>query len=258
MSTQSVAGGVRLIETQLVSQRLANGPRALIVTLAPTTKGTANGTPWYAPWNGTSDNPVPTDADPLPFGAPALPDPGKGLRVRLRFGAGGAAVVTMFDYPANGACFGVTADLLDIDVVPIDEDDPKVYPSVETIPFVGAWFVEGNAADPSPLQWAEVPQLLGEAAVLYYSVKPFARQLEITSSGGNVDEGGLQVDWHDTDGALVKRENIPNVPQFVGQAVGGGNCYARLEVPSQATYCNIGNGNTATVTMLATWKIGLV
>lgn len=259
MSTTNAAGGFRLAKTTLISQRLdgqngtPKGPRQLIVTLMPLTKGASNPTPWNAPWNGTSTDPA---SGPQPFGAPVLPDPGKGLRVELRWGAGGASVVTQFDYPAGGCCFGVTADTLDLNVIPVDETN-HVYASLDVIPFVGAWFVQGQAAEPTPLQWMEIPVNIGEAGLVYYAVKPFARRLEIAAATGAVADLGVQVDWRDTSGALLKRVNIPNELLYPGQLTGGGLAAAALEIPSGATYCSVGTGNASGMLLLATWAIGL-
>jgi hypothetical protein len=254
MTTTPTVGGVTLAKTQLISQRLAKGPRQLLITLVPMLKGASGTSPWFAPWNGNpADDPTPGE-----WGAPELPDPGYGLRVELRWGAGGASARTQFDYPAAGLVFGVTADMLDLVVVPVDDDEPKVYASLDLVPAVGAWMVEGQAADPSPLQWAEAPLSLDAAGQVNYSVKPFARNLEVVFNGGDYDAPALTVTWFDTNDAAVKREFIAQDLRYPGQSSGFGAARALLKVPSAATYVQIKNNNTADGLLLATWEIGLV
>jgi hypothetical protein len=165
----------------------------------------------------------------------------------LRWGAGGTAFTTRFDYPVHGAIFGVTADTFDLRVHWSEEVVPE-------IPDIGAFMVPGIAADPSPLHWLEllvlaVPPFPGPGNIIKWAVKPWAREVRVAvSNPAGLVIGAVQATWLNTSGAVVfsERLQIPNSGQPFS-----------LEVPGAATVLTIANLSVNSVDLFVEWQIGL-
>lgn len=179
LSTDIGGGLVRVQRTQLISARV-DEPRQFLVTLAQiaTEQGS---TPWEASFDGYLGTWVPPG---LVFNAPAVPSVSVGgvfstvLQCNLRWGAGGVSYTAAFDYPVAGGSFGITADTIDINVGFRGNASPGgIEP--ERVPVIGAFMVEGVAADPQPLRWAESTRAFAPGEFLWWSVKPYARKLRL-------------------------------------------------------------------------------
>lgn len=244
LETQQTAAGLVLApRTQLITQRFEQ-PRQRVIALMTPTTGPSGTTPWQAPWDGTTTAPT---APGQVFTAPLLPDPSMGMRVELRWGAGGFAGVTQFDYPAVGCAFGLTCDTVDLSVITPDPGAPAVY-TAETVPQVGAWMVEGIAADPSPLRWLEPVRNLAAGTVRYFMVKPFARKLHMAIAAASVI-----VAWHDRAGATLFSQAFEVDPATPGQFLD-----VVLDVPAQSVYVDIQNPGAVDASCSLEWQIGLV
>lgn len=153
-------------------------PQQWMVTVAPPL---LQGNP-VLPWPSTFDggNTAPNNTFPgvsgTNFNAPSLPV--VGLALQLRWGAGGVAWQTMFDYPCNGAVFGVTADTLYLDVVP-KAGTPVLYPALANVPMVAAYMVEGRPANPTPLRYLDLTSTIVTGQVTYWPVRPYARTIKL-------------------------------------------------------------------------------
>lgn len=177
LSTIPGAGGFIAQATQLISARV-NTPRQWVVTLAQVVPTTPAISPWPAPADGTNV----TTGFQGPGGIAGL------LRCALRWGAGGAAFQTEFDYPLQGVSFGIVADTLDLNVAM--GVDPTLYPfaTVDAIPIVGGFMVPGHSPDPAPLRWCEPSNAApGAGASVFWSVKPYARRVRVNvyNAGAN-------------------------------------------------------------------------
>lgn len=251
MANTSVVGGYKLLLTSLITRRL-DKPAELLVTLMTPTRGPSGTSPWFQTFNGTA-----TPPDSGNFSAPQLPDVGRGLRVKMRWGAGGAAMETEFDYPAMGATFGLTCDTVDIDVYAPDLADPFVYASLDLVPFVGAWMCPGRAADPTSLRWLETTRLYPPSTPIWYAVKPFSRRVSIRAVGLALADAGLNANFLDTAGGLLATVNIPVREDYQGATFG--SIDAVIDIPSQATIMNLLNDDSgAEVQGTVEWQIGFV
>lgn len=242
-ASQAVAGGFILLDTQLITARWEQA-RQWIVTLMPTLKHDGN-VPWTATFDGTT-GPFPPVL-PNFFTAPVLPDAPFFAKCELRWGAGGTAFTTRFDYPVHGCIFGVTADTFDLNVV----WPPEV---VAEVPDVGAFMVPGVAADQTPLHWLE-PLLAGIAAspgpgnIGVWSVKPWAREARIAvSAPGGGAIGAVQVTWQNTAGAVVFSER---------KAITASGEAFSVEVPGAATILRLANLGAVPIDAFVEWQIGL-
>lgn len=230
----AVPGDVLLQPTQLISARI-DKPRQFIVTLQQPTK-VQTVTPWLDNFNGAlAYNPAVAQ-----FGAP------RGmqfLRCRLRWGAGGVAFVTEFDYPSTGGAFGVTCDQMDLTV---DTVIPLPFP-VADVPVIGAWYVEGRAADPSPLRWRELSAIINAGAALSWSVKPYTRAVRLGFQGRPAAPD-ITITFVDVDGNTLWTER----PDFAVNPLSS----IVLEVPAHASVMTIASVAGAAVTI--EWMAGLV
>ena len=235
MNTQGTAvpGDVLLQPTQLISARV-DKPRQFIVTIQQPTKANTV-TPWLDAFNGA----IPYVAG-VAFGAP------RGmqfLRCKLRWGAGGVAFVTEFDYPSTGGAFGVTCDQMDLTV---ESAIPFVIPIAE-VPVIGAWYVEGQAADPSPLRWRELSAIIGAGAALSWAVKPYTRAVRLGFSGRPA-VGDTTIRFLDVDANVLWTER----PDFAVNPLSS----IVLEVPAHASVMTIASVAGQAVTV--EWMAGLV
>ncbi len=242
------------VATQLISARV-NESRQWLMTLMPPTKGDSGVLPWISTFDGSHDAPGSLIA-PEVFTAPVLPATSgfePSLRVALRWGAGGTAWTTAFDYPGNGGVFGITADTVDLNVSVTGAN--TVFATQGLVPIVGAFMVPGQAADPSPLRWAERGQVIATTLSRYWAVKPYARRLHIRIplSGAMVRPPNLS--WLDAAGNGLVIETLTM------SGISGTNTAhvdQTVNVPSQAVAVGVTNNDAASITVYLEWEIGLV
>jgi len=239
-------GGVFVVQpsTQLISAR-ANEPRQWLVTLMQAVTSRSGVTPWLSNWDGTAV-PFPIAA-PNVFTAPEFPFDTEALQVKLRWGAGGVAFETRFDYPLVGATFGVTADLVDVNVG--FRGAAPTFADALDVPVVGAFMVPGVAADPSPLRWFDVesgPLNSGYTAVARWSVKPWARRVRVELFGAASTGNGVDIIFTDRNGTIVSqlRTACPLAQVF--------------DVPAQAAILEVSHNEAANIVARVEWYIGLV
>jgi hypothetical protein len=240
---QGVEPNLIVQPTQLIAaQQLA--PRQWVVTLMQPVK-LGGVQPWQSTFDGSAAYPP---VAPLLFTAPQLPrNPVAAavvigaLVVKLRWGAGGVAWNTEFDYPAAGGVFGVTADNINIDVAL--KSDVAPYVLLADVPVVGAFMVEGQASDPSPLRWFEGSAQVANGTSGFWAVKPYARKLHVTT----IDATLTNIVWRDTVGNVLRRHRLPAAPVDID-----------IDVPGQATVVEVANGGAAVTAYALEWKMGLV
>ncbi len=249
MLTQARASGalVDLVNTQLISARL-DVPRQFIITMAQAT--IPNGTtPWEQNWDGAA-------AIGSVFTAPGIPTISLSsvtlafqLQCIMRWAAGGVSYETRFDYPVAGGSFGVTADQLDLNVFIRPGQQLGIEP--EIVPVIGAWMVEGQAADPTPMRWAERPIIANAASTHYWSVKPYARKLHIVAPLTTLITG--QFFAVSGIGATV------GLREFRAQEpTAGAGVDTFVDVPAGAEIVSIVNSGSAASTIYAEWHMGFV
>jgi len=235
--------------TQLISARLSH-PRQWVVTLMQPVTSRSGVNPWISTFDGAAYPPVGVNI----FTAPVLPV-GTPMLVALRWGAGGCAFETLFNYPAGGGTFGVVADTLDLNVG--FHGAALSYGDLLDVPVLGAFMVEGTAADPTPLRWRELgdPGLAGLVVIAngsdaFWAVKPYARRLRIITADQLTR---YRVDWLDTASGLIvaHRFDIP-----AGET--GNQAGVSLVVPATATVVRIVNNGAAPAAYALEWEIGLV
>ena len=173
MNTQPNGAAFVLTQTSLLSQRIKQ-PQQLMITLMSIARGPNGTTPWSDTFNNTNTAPTALNST-----APVLPDGNRGLQLYLRWGSGGAAMETRFNYPVQGGTFGLTADSVDLSVL-APSGAPFTYTSLNDVPQVGAWMCPGQAANPTPLRWPEGLSIIPTGQSKYFAVKPFARQVEVS------------------------------------------------------------------------------
>lgn len=226
MDAGGVPGALLALPTSLVSMRTPD-PRQWVVTLAPAVSKLNVVTPW----SSVAD-------------APALGDSSV-LRASLRWGAGAAAFTTSFDYPVTGCAFGVVADALDLTVRVATPPGGTVPTFATSTPVVGAFAVEGESQDPTPLRWAEPIALVGGAVDRSYLVRPFARSVRLAADEPATNTGWrVQFDDASGNGRWIQRLSSPLL--------------ADVAVPADAVVMRvIGAPVAAAVLLVAEWRIGL-
>lgn len=250
LSTQPGTGGLIVSgPTQLISARTGSPKQWLITLMQPTTSRSGIN-PWGSTFDGGAFPPVP----PAIFTAPVLPDQAQGMQVRLRWGAGGVAFETAFDYPAAGGAFGLTAEYVDLNV---GFKAPVVapYATADLVPIVGAFMVPGSAADPSPLRWLDVPGNLTTSALATrsWAVKPFARSVRLSFAGAMAPVGtipDIQVAFLDTNNASLWLQNYDVIAGQTGLILD-------VEVPRQATVMSLTHNGAPVIGVVVEWVIGL-
>lgn len=238
MDTQqdgAIPGNVLLRATQLISARVSDVPRQFIVTLKQPSQPQGV-TPWVQDFDGFAYVPGVSL-----FTAPGGMD---FLRVALRWGAAGASFQTEFDYPSTGGVFGVTCDTLDIKVVP--SLPVSLLPSA--VPTVGAWYVEGQAADPTPLRWRELSTVVNNGASAAWSIKPYTRRVRVGLLGRPA--AGIRIEFKDTSGAVLWTNDIDVALSVNGEAL--------LEVPAHGAVMVLSNTSGAAQGVTVEWLAGLV
>lgn len=238
MNVKPDGAGFTLLETQLISARV-DKPRQFCVSIMPPVKASGD-LPYNAPVDGTALY-VPGTG----LSAPFLPDLTAALQLYMRWGAGGVAYQTRFDYPAHGVIFAVTFDTMDLRAV-VRGEQSVLYATEDDVPNVGAFMVEGVPADPTPLAWQEAPgalALVGDS--LFWSVKPYARRLRVSAPGST----RITVTFLDTQGAVVFQESAVPV-------AAGGTPVADVPVPVAATVVQVTNNAGAAATAFLEWRIG--
>lgn len=241
-------------QTQLIRAQL-DYPRQLLVSLMQPTKG--NGVnPWVSTFDGLGSGtgpPIPypqvVPPEPYLFTAPYMPGPAHALQVRLQWGAGAVRYETRFDYPQTGGVFGVTADQLNLDVIPKAEEGQSLsYATENDIPVVGAFFCEGAPADPTPMAWLEVPRTLVGATDAWYAVKPFSKTVNVCSMSRVI--ASVTIEFYNTVGDVLWSTSISQTASDTLRV--------ELDVPRQATLMRIANGAPlANQEIVAEWGIGL-
>jgi hypothetical protein len=244
LSTTGVAPNLIPGLTQLISARDLEPAQWLITLMQPVT-GKSGVNPWISTFDG--GNIFPPGA-PLVFTAPLMPTDavGNGMQVRLRWGAGGAAFETAFDYPAQGGSFSIAAEAVDLNVG-FRNPVAAGYASADLVPIVGAFMVPGGYnAEPNPLRWREVPVTLAAVGVAWFAVKPYARRLRITSFDAATR---IDVQWADSGGATLQSRRFD---------LAGVGADILLDVPALATVVEIVNRGAGNATYAPEWHIGLV
>jgi hypothetical protein len=178
---------------------------------------------------------------------PSIGFPRLDTKCRLRWGAGGTAFETQFDYPQHGAIFGVTADTFDLVAL---FNDPSV---VVAVPDIGAFMVPGVAADPTPLHWLETSQGLtvtpAAGSLRFWAVKPWARQVRISLASLGVG-GEVQLSWLDTVGVAAYAAILAIPPGTTGSTFD-------FEIPAVATVMALRGLGPFIVQVSLDWQIGL-
>lgn len=197
MTTRDVPAGAEMIPTQLISARV-DKPRQFVVTIAQATQ--PNG---VAPWVSTLDG-----GNVFPAAPPAIltaPLNTEALKLELRWGAGGTAFVAQFDYPAVGGAFGVTADQLDLNAI-IGNPAYAVVLDPKDVPVVGAFMVEGPAADATPLRWRELYPAV-PAFTTVYAVKNYARALRLSQNVAGAAQA-FDIEWRTASNTLLRTDRM--------------------------------------------------
>ena len=245
MNNQAVPGGFTLLPTPLVrveSRETGNIARQFLVSVMPPTRGDGT-TPYLSTFDG--------QAGAYPSGiytAPQLPDIASALQISLQWGAGGVRYVTAFDYPAVGGVYALTADALDVSVN-VKGAQVINYNSQNLIPVIGAFYVEGQPVDPTPMGWAE-PNVsiagLGEAS---WAVKPFTKDVNLVvgTTGAAVER--FAVTFKNTLGTAI------SLADYLVQAPG--SFVQTLQVPRQATVMTITNRTATAKDIYMEWGIGI-
>lgn len=266
MNSVDIAGGlVRVEKTQLISARV-DAPRQFVVTLQQIS--TAQGsTPWEASFDGYLGTWVPPN---LVFNAPAVPSVSVGgqfstvLQCNLRWGAGGVSFTAAFDYPVMGGSFGIVADTMDINVGFRGNALPTgIEP--DRVPVIGAFMVEGVAADPTPLRWAESTDAFAPGEFLWWSVKPYARRLRLMLPFAATAGGLVYGQFYALNGPFPA---FAGLRQFILKDTNGGSgppgIDAVIDVPHGAEFFSLynvpaaGGGNGIGSLVYPEWLIGYV
>lgn len=228
------AGGFIVQATPLISAR-QDAPRQWAITLCQAVKQSVGNSPWHMTAEGTISN--------AGVNAPDLPGGTQAMQVYIRWGAGGTSFEAWFDYPAAGACFGLTADTLDLSVFFRTDPVSQPYASAGDIPVVGAFMVEGIVQDPVPLRWGEANFVAAAAGnQTFFLVKPFAKKLRVnTHSSGAYPAAGAFVKFFGTNSDFT-------YDWAAGQQV--------FDVPAGAEQVSFFTGGT-TPTVNMEWLIGL-
>lgn len=250
---------------QLISSR-EDIARQWVITLAPVTTVGQPTLPWQSTQrNGTSGPDfdgglVAPPGNPPTFTAPALPmaaalSSGQqpGLQATLRWGAGGVAWETAFDYPAAGGVFGITADAVDLNVaLKVLRGAYAVFATAGEVPVVGAFMVPGQAASPTPLRWVEDSQAIAFGTSRFWAVKPFARTLLLSETSSTAFTKPIRVNWVDKNNNSVWTDEINQAASAVGFR-------HMLDVPPGAVAIEVANTDPAVnAVMWLQWFIGLV
>lgn len=228
--------------TQLISAR-TKAPRQWMVTLMQAVTGKSSVSPWQASVDGGTVFPFANY-----FTAPQMPDPDRYAMVDLRWGAGGVAFNARFDYPTRGGVFALCADTVDINVSMRDPLASTTYTSLDLIPVVGAFMVEGQPADPSPLAWLEPAAVVNLAATRTWVVKPFARTVNIVIASVSTT---ASVQFLSASAALLQQRTVK--PPAAGVDV----VLQDIPVPAQAAVMQVTNVAGANATVYIEWGIGL-
>ena len=198
----AVTGGFQLAPTLLIADTEPK-PQQWMVTIAPPVQSNNTLLPWYSSFDGTATVPNNNPASGgYNFGAPLLPV--LGLTCQVRWGAGAATFTTQFDYPYNGAVFGVTAETLYLEVLLKQGQAPITYATMAEVPYIGAFMVEGRPANPTPLRWLDVGAIVPATAsgTIYWPVRPFARTLDLYITNGS-PAADFELVWCNADGTAV-------------------------------------------------------
>lgn len=234
----AVPGGFRTSNNvQLISARI-DYPRTVTVTMLPLVRRGS----MSVPWSFAGDGLVPTGAtvlDPLPI--PAR------FRAKLLWGVGGVRAETQFDYPTAGACFTLTADTLDLDVI-----DPNaaatLYLNDGEMPVFGAFWVDDaspNAAN--AMRWSDVAsQSIATGQTAIWTIKPWARWLTLCVLDPTAS---VKVSFEDNNGNVVGCNN--NVTSRDATHAG------RIPVPAGCTLLRVLNDNVASQIVVPIWDIQL-
>lgn len=224
-----------ILETSLIRANIPT-PRQWLVTLMTPTVG--NGvTPYRATFDGGAAFP-PAGT----FTAPTLPNPVAALMVKVLWGAGGVRFETQFDYPALGGTFSITADAMDISVLP-RSNAVISYTLPNDIPVIGAFYVPGAPVDDTPMAWLETPVNIAVAASAFWSVKPFAKDVLVWLGAQDAT-----LTWLNTQGFTVAQERIVVAAPATVQV--------RRDVPRQASVLQVTN-NAGGIAAFLEWGIGL-
>jgi hypothetical protein len=243
LTTQQNGAGQYIVQsTQLISARVKQ-PREWVVTLLQASKGGHAVGPWEYT-EGSATWPADATVPVIPIGAQQR------MQVALRWGAGGASFTSKFDYPDAGGAFGITADTLDLNVAFKQPATSTPYTSLDDVPMVGAWMVEGRAADPTPLRWREISKGLGGAGATaaFWTVKPWSRKLHVSTGSGTAPAGAL-LQFLDGASALLWEKSLAGASAAIVDV--------EIDVPAEAVGIKITNGATPAIYYLE-WKIGLV
>ena len=238
---QSVPAGANftLLPTNLITARI-NQPQQWVITVMQALANPNGVTPWNYPAADEGSTNVPGVGTVVPRTSQSSP-----MQIALNWGAGGAAFQTRFDYPLAGATFGLTADTVDLNVT--FRNGSPTYASQGIIPVVGAFMVQGTAADPSPLRWAEEPRLALSTQTLYWTIKPYARKL-LVQIGATHNGANSYLGWRDGIGGLFWQRWIPT-----------GYGEYELDVPAQASVFEFYNDGAFVggCPIGLEWRIGL-
>jgi hypothetical protein len=233
-------------EVQLISARVKK-PTQWTITLQPMVRTDATTIPWATAGVDGQVGVVPTPANTT---APVLV-PSTSFRCVLRWGAGGVAGETRFDYPYAGCVFSIVADNVDLKVI-----DPAsataTYASQGQVPRFGAFMVPGTPGDVDPLTFGDVQSSTSQAIgqVAYWFIKPYARTVRINQLLIANAAQAFSVEILDGGG-------VPLVASF--RYLDTGNGPPELPVPAGAEYLRVTNltGGGGGQVFRPIWTIGL-
>ena len=254
MATVPMGANFQVVSpTQLISARY-DTPRQWCITVMQPVTDASGVNPWVSTFDGGA---FPVVGGAI-FTAPVLPV-NTSLQLLLRWGAGGVAFETAFDYPFAGGVFGFTADTMDLNVG--FRGVAPVYGDPLDVPVVGAFMVPGQVQDSAPLRWRELDPLgltgfidIGAGNTASFAVKPFTRRVRISSPDATTR---YRVVFVDANNATLWEENIA-IAVGPGTAVlGQSPPSSTLQVPAAAAVMTIVNNGGASVWTVE-WEIGLV
>lgn len=247
MKTVPVSGGFNIQPTTLLAD-VHSGQNEWMVTIVPPTRSdNALQVPWMSSFDGTTTPPNSGNN----FSAPVLPV--LGLQCRLRWAAGGVTFYSAFDYPSNGAVFGIACETLNLDVALKPGASTVLYTSLSQVPYIGALMTEGAPANPRPLRWtdvrAAVSSFAGGNPPKYWPVRPYARRVDIYAENTPSANTQFLLIWLDADGNEVYSTGWTAVTAGV---VSTGS----FDVPPTAVAFSLQQtAGTADVSVMPVWEI---
>lgn len=251
MNHHAVPGGFLVDPTTLIAD-VHVGQNEWMVTLLTLTRTDAQVVPWQDMFAGTAHPPQSTPPGSN-FQAPVVP--ALGFQVLLRWAAGGATAYAAFDYPANGAVFGIACETLNLDVGLKPGQSPVTYGAQAQIPVIGAMMTEGAPATQRPLRWADVTATIGLSpgtSTAYWPVRPYARKMDLYTGNENSAASFFTVTWLTANGVAALGTGIE---QTIDVAPANTGTVTTIDVPPNALAVEVSYSGSTPVTVVPVWEI---